>query len=120
MSRDQVVITSESTFPGLPEDSAYHEDFLAIRYSHPQFVTTERIDSYGTIEDLTLGETVQIGFARAFEPGYDDIVYDLVDVQAAVGYYGHSQLFTFSCNQRFWDSDGVAGRLCLRRSFRRR
>jgi len=114
VNRDSAVDFAESTLPGLPADSAYHEDFLAIRYSHPRFVTAERIDSYGIVEDLTLGETAQIGFARAFEPGYDDYVYDLVDIRAAVGYYGHSQLFTLSWSQRFWDGDGVA----FRREFR--
>ncbi|MCK4632124.1 MAG: hypothetical protein KAT79_02570 [candidate division Zixibacteria bacterium] len=115
---DRDPATAESILPGLPEDSAYHEDFVAIRFSRPRFVTVERIDSYGIVEDLTLGETVQIGFARAFEPGYVDYIYDLVDIQAAVGFYGHSQLITLSCGQRFWDGDGVALRRQTRLSAR--
>ncbi len=117
-NRAQAIVDIGPTLTGLPNDSAYHEDFVAIRYSRPRFVTSERIDSYGTVEDLTLGETAQIGFARAFKPGYEDHVYDLVDVQAAVGFYGHSQLFTLSCSQRFWDSDGVALRRETRLSAR--
>jgi outer membrane protein assembly factor BamA len=70
-----------------PIDSLYHQLEFSLRIFKVDFTTSRKIDGFGYTEDFTLGHTAAIGLARAFNPQFDDHVYDRLSFDYS---FGHS------------------------------
>jgi len=82
------VFTNESVV--FPEDSVLHRVRIGLFAEKVDFVTARRINGFSFIEDITLGVTMRASVRRAFEPGFDDHLYDQVILQGRVGFrFGH-------------------------------
>lgn len=76
-----------------PVDSLYHRIDLSIRIFKVNFATFRKIDGFGYTEDFTLGHTAAIGFGRAFNPQFDDHVYDRFAVDYSFGHNFGNEIF---------------------------
>jgi len=97
---------SATAISGLPIDSVYHENRLAVQLSNVDFMTGKHIDGYGYVEDITTGQIFLVGFTRAFEPDYDEYLYDAVELQLSQRYRVHSHLFSLTYSRIFWFRGG--------------
>jgi len=78
-----------------PSDSVYHQFELTFRLVSVDFTTFREIDGFGYTEDFTLGHTAAIGFARAFEPDFEDHVYDKLQFDYSFGHsFGNEVFYT--------------------------
>ena len=91
---------------GLPIDSVYHENRLAVQLSNVGFTTGKHIDGYGYVEDITTGQIFLVGFTRAFEPDYKEYLYDAVELQLSQRYRYRSHLFSLTYGRIFWFRGG--------------
>jgi len=85
---DDIDLVNES----FPRDSLYHLVNLGLRGSLLDFKTFRK--SY--TEDFTLGHTAAIGYGRAFNPHFNDHVYDRVLFNYSFGFNVAAELFYFS------------------------
>ncbi|MCH7689505.1 MAG: hypothetical protein IIA17_00485 [candidate division Zixibacteria bacterium] len=81
------------SFPG---DSLYHQVDLSLRGSLLDFKTFRKIDGFGYTEDFTLGHTAAIGYGRAFNPRFNDHLYDRALFNYSFGFNIANELFYFS------------------------
>ncbi len=79
-----------------PQDSLYHQIDLSLRGSLLDFKTFRKIDGFGYTEDFTLGHTAAIGYGRAFNPNFNDHVYDRALFNYSFGFNIANELFYFS------------------------
>ena len=82
-----------------PRDSLYHQVDLSLRGSLLDFKTFRKIDGFGYTEDFTLGHTAAIGYGRAFNPLFNEHVYDRYDrvlFNYSFGFNVANELFYFS------------------------
>lgn len=70
-----------------PEDSLYHRLGAVAEYSGFEFAKVQRITGMTYAEDLTLGFTARLDYARAFGPRFRDFAFDEIGLQA--GYSAH-------------------------------
>jgi outer membrane protein assembly factor BamA len=70
-----------------PEDSLYHRVGAVAEYSSYEFAKVMRITGMKYAEDLTLGFTARLDYARAFGPRFKDFAFD--DISLQVGYSAH-------------------------------
>ncbi len=59
-----------------PDDSLYHRLRVVAQYSNYEFAKVYRLTGMKYTEDLTLGFSTQMDFARAFAPHFHDFVFD--------------------------------------------
>ncbi len=99
-TRDKTVFATSAAEDSLaqssfPEDSLYHQFELVFRIFKVGFATFRKIDGFGYTEDITLGHTAAVGYARAFNPHFDDHVYDKFLVDYSFGHsFGNEVFFT--------------------------
>jgi len=87
---------SNLALASFPIDSSYHQIELGFRIFKVHFTTFRKIDGFGYTEDFTLGHTAAIALARAFNPGFDDHVYDRLYLDYSFGHSFGKELFYFS------------------------
>jgi hypothetical protein len=68
----------------LPLDSLYHKAGGSLEFSSYEFARTSRLNGMSYLEDLTLGFSAELGFARAFGPHIRGVVFD--DVSMSMEY----------------------------------
>lgn len=78
-----------------PEDSVMHRIRLGLFVENVSFVTARRINGFSFIEDITLGLSGKFSVRRAFQPGFDDHLYDQVLLEASAGFRTGHHLFLF-------------------------
>ena len=73
-----------------PEDSVMHRLRAGLFFENVDFVTARRINGFSFIEDITLGLTAKASVRRAFEPGFDNHIYDQALLEFSSGFrFGH-------------------------------
>lgn len=78
-----------------PSDSVYHQFELSFRLVSVDFTTFRKIDGFGYTEDFTLGHTAAVGYARAFNPDFEDHVYDRLQFDYSFGHsFGNEVFYT--------------------------
>jgi len=98
--KDKVITSNAGSDSSLalaafPSDSVYHQFDLAFRIFKVDFTTFRKIDGFGYTEDFTLGQTAAVGYSRAFNPDFDDHVYDKFLFDYSMGHsFGNEVFYT--------------------------
>ncbi len=91
-----------------PSDSVYHQFGLDLRGSAVSFIKLQRIDGFGYTEDFTLGATVSAGISRAFRPGLDSHLFDVLEFRLGHGLYAGESLIMLTGSNSYWFKSGRA------------
>lgn len=96
-------VDSALAISSFPEDSLFHQVGLLFRGALVNFTTFRKIDGFGYTEDFTLGQTVAIGYSRAFDPDFDNHFYDHIYFDISLGHSFANELFylTFVNTNKF-------------------
>ncbi len=98
MTKDKIITSSVGSDSALaaisfPGDSLYHQLELQFRVFKVAFTTFRKIDGFGFTEDFTLGHTAAIGYARGFNPDFDDHVFDKFLFDYSFGHSFGNEIF---------------------------
>jgi hypothetical protein len=63
----------------IASDTIYHFFKLESYYRNIEYLSLSRINGMGYPEDILGGDEVSVGFGRAFNPDFDDHLYDEID-----------------------------------------
>ncbi len=106
-----------TTLVVFPEDSTYHQLSLSIKVAEFGFEKLRRIDGFGFTEDFTVGKSLEIIFARAYDSRLKSIHYDYLALLSGKSFYHKKSLFNFSLISENWFPDDRLTRASTRFSF---
>ena len=89
-----------------PVDSVYHRFGAGISYSDLDYVKLHQIDGFGFTEDFALGYFTNLSYARAFEPGLRDHLFDVATAGISRYFSAGSNLVLLDYNHSFWFQGG--------------
>jgi outer membrane protein assembly factor BamA len=76
-----------------PEDSIYHRVSMVAQYSNYDFAKVYRLTGMKYTEDLTLGFSARMNFARAYAPHFHDFIFDEIGLELAYSYHWGGSIF---------------------------
>jgi hypothetical protein len=91
-----------------PEDTVYHQFTFGIPLENIDFIVLKRINGFNYSEDITLGESFELSYGRAFEPDFRNHLFDEVSLQSAYTIYVRANLISVGYNRQVkfrWDQD---------------
>ncbi len=83
-------------------DTTYHLISFGIKTSFLNFRKFKQIDGMGHIEDFTLGQVYSLSIGRAFNPDFNDYLYDIVTLNFWYGISPGKNIIYFSYNRKHW------------------
>lgn len=75
-----------------PIDTVYHQFTLGIPLENIDFIKLKRINGFSYTEDITLGESFELSYARALNPDFSHHLFEQVNLNSALAFYFKSNL----------------------------
>ncbi len=82
--RDTVTLLPDESV-SFPSDSLYHQFGFGGRWSNLDFAVTRRIAGFSYTEDITLGQSLEVMFSRAYSQPFASALYDQLSWQVFAG-----------------------------------
>lgn len=82
-----------------PIDTVYHQFTLGIPLENIDFIKLKRINGFNYTEDVTLGESFELSYARAFDPDLKHHIFERFYLKGAYTVYIRGNLVSLSLNR---------------------
>lgn len=95
-------IDSTEVRNNISSDTTYHLIGFGIKTSLLNFKKFKKVDGMGYIEDFTLGKVLSLSLGRAFNPDFNDYLYDIITMNLWHGFSPGKNIIYVAYNRRHW------------------
>ncbi len=96
-SQDSIKVKSN-----ISKDSTYHQFNFGLKASFLSFKKFRQIEGLGHIEDFTFGQVFSLAIGRAFNPDFNDYLYDIVSLNLWHGISPGNNIIYIAYNRKHW------------------